>query len=62
MVHRYLDKPFRVEKIRLLEDKLNEEDDVEILFSEINCEDFNKNDPKEEPGKYQVISWLVSLL
>jgi DNA-directed RNA polymerase subunit RPC12/RpoP len=51
-----------VEKIRLLEDKLirnddplNEDNDVEIVFSESNCGDLNKNDPEEKLADYQLI-------
>ena len=52
-----------VEKIRLLEDKLivmddtlNIQDDVELFISEQNCSDLNKTDPEEEPIEYHLIA------
>ena len=51
-----------VGKIRLLEDKfirnddpLNEDNDGEIVISQSNCGDINKNDTEEELVDYQII-------
>jgi hypothetical protein len=45
-----------LEKVRLLEDKVNEEDDVGIFFFKSNCRDLNKTDPNKEHVDYQLIS------